>query len=156
MVLLGNGPKRAGETLQSLGLGRIDRGCFTANDAARERLAEERALEAADLKRAADPIKLFWSKVRKTRTCWLWTEALDKDGYGRFAVSIRGANKQRHLRAHRYSFELAHGRRPSKYVLHSCDRPACVRPDHLREGTAADNAKDAISRGRHTTQRRRA
>jgi len=33
-------------------------------------------------------------------------------------------------------------------LLHHCDEPACVRIDHLYEGTAADNARDRESRGR--------
>lgn len=34
-------------------------------------------------------------------------------------------------------------------VLHSCDTPACVNPDHLRVGTPLDNMQDKMKRNRH-------
>lgn len=34
-------------------------------------------------------------------------------------------------------------------VLHSCDNPTCINPNHLRIGTAKDNAQDREKRGRH-------
>lgn len=33
-------------------------------------------------------------------------------------------------------------------ILHRCDTRHCVRPDHLRVGTAADNAADMMRKGR--------
>jgi hypothetical protein len=34
------------------------------------------------------------------------------------------------------------------FVLHKCDVPHCVNPDHLYLGTQAQNVKDMIDRGR--------
>lgn len=92
----------------------------------------------------APAIERFWSKVSRGDGCWEWQGARDKDGYG-ITHLIAGAQK-----AHRGSFLLANGAIPAGlFVLHHCDNPACVRPDHLYAGTAADNARDCVSRGRN-------
>lgn len=46
-------------------------------------------------------------------------------------------------------------RRAGEEVLHSCDRPACINPDHLRWGTGSENALDCVTRGRHWQSERR-
>ena len=99
--------------------------------------------------------ELFWSKVRKTKTCWLWTSHLDKDGYGKFQITLTrppGARHtpQRHVRAHRYAFKLAKGRDPRGNLLHECDVKACVRigKRHAHEGDQQRNVRDALRRGR--------
>jgi DNA-binding transcriptional regulator YiaG len=47
---------------------------------------------------------------------------------------------------------LAHravmGNPKGKVVMHTCDNPACVNPDHLRIGTQKDNVQDCITKGR--------
>ncbi|MES2359981.1 MAG: HNH endonuclease [Gemmatimonadota bacterium] len=52
--------------------------------------------------------------------------------------------------AHRFAFLLAHDRfpAPGMVLLHSCDRPACCNPGHLREGTCAENSRDMLAKGR--------
>lgn len=76
--------------------------------------------------------------------CWLWLGSLDKDGYGCCAKNVYGTS-----RAHRAAYALFNGPLlPGALILHSCDRPGCVFPGHLRLGTAKMNAKDAVSRGR--------
>lgn len=81
--------------------------------------------------------------------CWLWTGAMTKSGYGRFIVSIPGS-KAITKRAHRVSFELYKNKIPNgMFVLHKCDIPACVNPDHLFLGTHTDNIRDSVKKKRN-------
>lgn len=91
-----------------------------------------------------DVAERFWSKVDRSGTCWLWTGALLKTGYG----SIRIDGKAE--RAHRVAYRLSGGQIPDGLMLlHSCDNPRCVNPAHLLPGTRRDNTRDAIGRGQH-------
>jgi hypothetical protein len=52
-------------------------------------------------------------------------------------------------KAHRVAWEQAYGPIPAgMLVIHSCDRRACIRLDHLRLGTHRDNTADMDARGR--------
>lgn len=93
----------------------------------------------------------FWSKVNKqgpvhpvlkTR-CWLWTGAVNKDGYGCFWLN--GALE----RAHRVAWFLITGSWPSRLVLHKRDQRACIRHAHHFEGSQADNVHDCVSKNRN-------
>jgi hypothetical protein len=93
----------------------------------------------------------FWAKVEKMPDgCWVWQAARSVSGYGLLAPSggVRGDR-----RAHRVSWELHNGPIPAGlWVLHSCDNPPCVNPDHLFLGTRSDNMRDCASKGRLNTQ----
>lgn len=92
-------------------------------------------------------VKRFWAKVDKSGDCWLWT-AFTLKGYGKFSLS-RVDGVQKNLRAHRMSWELHFGEIPEGLsVLHSCDTPGCVRPDHLFLGTHQDNMDDKVLKNR--------
>lgn len=89
------------------------------------------------------PVERFWPKVRKTETCWLWTRQKNNRGYGCFSVH------HRLFYAHRFSWTLAHGPIPQGLsVLHRCDTPACVNPEHLFLGTQKDNMQDCLRKQR--------
>lgn len=98
----------------------------------------------------------FWSKVRRTKgatstRCWAWQGGRDKDGYGKFAITLpaeNGRNPQAHVRAHRVAFALTKGDPKRLSVLHSCDNPCCCNPAHLRTGTQAMNRLDCVKRNR--------
>lgn len=89
----------------------------------------------------------FWSKVNRTSGCWLWTAAVNKGGYGKFGQGPKGG---RTLPAHRVAWELTHGPIPEGLcVLHKCDNPPCVNPDHLCLGTLSDNSRDMVAKRRN-------
>jgi hypothetical protein len=109
----------------------------------------ERALIATDKYQAR-----FWAKVEKRAGdgCWLWTGCCGDNGYGQVRVGYAM------VPAHRVAWEMVNGPIPEElWALHDCDRryPAgdksyrrCVRPDHLFLGTAGDNSRDAVGKGR--------
>jgi hypothetical protein len=76
--------------------------------------------------------------------CWVWCDGRT----GLPAKKYGWADGKRP--AHRVAWELAHGVSIGEglVIRHTCDHPPCVRPDHLLEGTVADNARDAVERGR--------
>lgn len=86
----------------------------------------------------------FSSKINKTSACWKWVASKDPYGYGRFQI-----NGKPH-KAHRVAYEIYHGPIPDGMcVLHTCDNPSCVNPEHLWTGTNADNMADKRSKGRN-------
>ena len=87
----------------------------------------------------------FWSKVAPEALsgCWLWHGAVNPRGYGSFGLNGRT------VLAHRHAYELTTGPIPTGlFLLHRCDVPACVNPDHLHVGTHAENMTEMTSRGR--------
>lgn len=93
-------------------------------------------------------IQKFWSRVKKTDGCWIWTGASNtKDGEKTYGYLTIGNRK---FFAHRVSWELANEAplSPTDHVLHQCDNPKCVRPDHLAIGDHAQNMKEKAIRGR--------
>ena len=87
----------------------------------------------------------FWNAVDKGAgdSCWRWTRPLTGNGYG--LMNRDGLTWY----AHRLSWTMHAGAIPDgQQVLHRCDNPACVRPDHLFLGTAKDNMEDMAKKGR--------
>jgi hypothetical protein len=93
-------------------------------------------------------LERFWSKVKVAGhdECWLWTgAAMGNNGYGRFYITSRKS-----VPAHKYAFETTNGITvPSDLeMLHTCDTPLCVNPNHLRVGTHKENMEDMAIKGR--------
>ncbi|MFU7131557.1 HNH endonuclease [Pseudomonas aeruginosa] len=87
----------------------------------------------------------FWEKVQKTDSCWLWTGYRNGTGYG----EISRGGREGAMLAHRASYEINCGPIDNGlHVLHRCDNPRCVRPDHLFLGTHLENMQDMVRKGR--------
>jgi len=87
---------------------------------------------------------LSYGRVDITDDCWVWGRTCWVKGYGRVGD----------LRAHRVMWAIVNGPIPDGLqVLHHCDNPPCVRPDHLFLGTQLDNMRDMIAKGRKVTVR---
>jgi hypothetical protein len=85
----------------------------------------------------------FWERVDiKDDGCWNYTGARTPYGYGRTTRDGIG------VYAHRLVWEMAAGQIPETYggmpsvVMHTCDNPSCVNPDHLRLGNMRLNMHD--------------
>lgn len=96
----------------------------------------------------SEDYSLFMSKVQPEPNtgCWFWDKSLNPAGYGK--IVFNGLSGKIWL-AHRASYELFKGEIPKGlHVLHKCDQPACVNPDHLWLGTNEENIQDRINKGR--------
>lgn len=91
----------------------------------------------------------FWDRVDEQieripfSGCWLWTGGVVGSGYG------IAHDKGKHRLIHRAMWERANGDIPEgMFVLHKCDIPCCVNPDHLFIGSLLDNNRDREAKGR--------
>lgn len=101
----------------------------------------------------------FWRHVDKSPgcgpqgECWVWTGQLHDKGYGWMELAC--GRRRSLFRAHRLSWLLHIGEIPlDQQVLHRCDNPPCVRPDHLFLGDSHINWLDAVSKGRRARDSR--
>lgn len=102
----------------------------------------------------------FYSRyvVDSESGCWLWMGNKHKDGYGVICGKIDGVRYVKagvNMLAHRASWILHYGdiQDNGEYhgtvVMHKCDNPSCVNPEHLMLGSQKDNVHDAISKRRN-------
>jgi len=71
--------------------------------------------------------------------CWIWLRSRYNRGYGQY----------RQQRAHRVMWARIYGPIPDgMLVLHKCDVPSCINPEHLFLGDASDNMRDMVAKGR--------
>jgi len=79
---------------------------------------------------------LFWSKVNRTDTCWLWTGYINKEGYGEYVSKALTTRL-----AHRIAYGLDKGGLPKLPLDHLCRHRHCVNPDHLEPVTSKVNTR---------------
>jgi hypothetical protein len=81
--------------------------------------------------------------------CWIWLGTVNNKGYGK-TFEVNG-QWRRSIYAHRLAWIMRNGPIADKLcVLHRCDTPSCINPDHLFLGTQKDNAADRDRKGRGT------
>ena len=83
--------------------------------------------------------------------CWEWLGGHNHAGYGNFKYypDIKDRKKRHTIVAHRFSYIIAKGEfSRDLLILHKCDNPGCVNPNHLFIGTQLDNMRDMVSKGR--------
>ena len=76
------------------------------------------------------------AKLDKSNSCWIFTDSLDKDGYGR----VRCGDKK--IFAHRLSYQIFIGQIPDGLVIdHLCRNRSCANPEHLEAVSNAENIR---------------
>ena len=132
-----NGQRRVALTREygSWAVAEALRGLVTPHDC---RSAIDRLYDTFDLQRGTLGADL----------CWIWTGKV----WGRYGYLYSRQHSE--VSAHRVSYKIHHGPIPEGlWVLHRCDTPLCVNPDHLFTGTAMDNTHDMMAKGRAGWQR---
>ena len=81
------------------------------------------------------PEERFNLKFEKRENgCWIWIAGKDPGGYGVFMVN------KKTMRGHVGPMSTSRVRE-RVVVMHRCDTPACVNPDHLELGDNLSNMK---------------
>lgn len=94
--------------------------------------------------------------VKSPSGCWEWVGAKHERGYGYFYTHPDFSDRKMDY-THRVSLFLYNGMKPNSNdcVLHKCDNPSCVNPDHLMIGTHKDNMLDMVGKSRFISPRQR-
>ena len=101
----------------------------------------------------------IWGRTRRPEEgCWYFGNKR-YGSQGGYCQILDGydpeTGKHRNRLVHRVVYETIHGKLPPCYeVMHLCDHPTCVRPDHLDAGTRSQNER-AKDRRRVPEDRRR-
>jgi len=90
------------------------------------------------------PYKSLGSEV-----CWIWQNAVDKQGYAKCSATSPFSNKMyskvsRQILVERLQRDII----SSEIAMHTCDTPQCVNPAHIKLGSYSDNNKDTVLKGR--------
>jgi hypothetical protein len=87
------------------------------------------------------------------RGCRPWLGSKDSQGYGILWMTS-GPKRKKNALAHRLSYAMQRGEVSGRtVVMHKCDNPICVNPDHLEGGSQQDNIRDRDRKKRQKTLR---
>ena len=78
-------------------------------------------------KKNLDIVKRLIESAVKQGECWIWSGERDDCGYGRMKTDDDRMEVV-HIVSYKIFIEAIES---SMVVCHSCDRPLCIRPDHL-------------------------
>lgn len=93
-------------------------------------------------------LRLARAIVNEKTGCLEWQGARSRKGYGEIGDG-------KYHQAHRAAYALAFGEfELCLHVLHRCDNPCCINPEHLFLGTNYDNVLDRMAKGRSSGARR--
>lgn len=97
---------------------------------------------------ARKPLPVLLSRYEVAANgCWEWTGTRNRQGYGVVCVAI--GKVPTGIPAPRLQWMHCRGEIPAGLVvMHTCDNPCCVNPDHLVIGTTQDNLADMRAKGR--------
>lgn len=88
--------------------------------------------------------RLLFRRSKRDGSCLVWGGCVRNGTHGAIKV------KQTLLFVHRVAYVLAKGPiEKGLVVMHLCDNPLCVLPDHLSLGTPLENIADMVAKGRH-------
>jgi len=92
--------------------------------------------------------RLRGSVIMNKNGCWIWQKQLHYHyPYGITTFTENGRKSKQP--AHRVSYKVFVGKIPKGlYILHQCDEPRCINPDHLHAGTQKQNMKEMRERNR--------
>ena len=101
------------------------------------------------VRRIRQPGEDLWAYIASRTTqgpngCLDWTGGTDGDGYPFIFDGTRNQVGSRLVLQQKLGRPIRRG-----YIaMHSCDRPMCINPEHLIEGTHAENQQDMYVKGR--------
>lgn len=93
--------------------------------------------------------------INKETNCYEWKGSKSKE-YGQ--MNYRGRMQLTHRLSYAFSrgipmHEMEELRKEYKLiVMHKCDNPICINPEHLRLGSLKDNQNDSVSKNRNNNQ----
>lgn len=141
--------ENAGKNKSNLSIWKCRCECGTESIVTRKNLTMGKS-RACIHKCASDSLKdRLLKNIDITNFCWNWSGCKDELGYGRIHYK-NNIGRRPYIGTHRASWIVFNGDIPDGLlVLHKCDNPSCINPDHLFLGTNRDNCNDKMKKGRH-------